>query len=171
MAEINASPVQGGKKRPERQLRVDMTPMVDLGFLLITFFIFTTVAQSPQTLKLVLPVDGPSTLTGKTKTLTVLLNEPGKAVCYKGIASEKPPLQHVSMAAGSSELRKVILAKQRLLKQHTGTADSLVVVIKPGQESHYQQLIAVLDEMAICEVKKHVVAEPDADDHLLLSSE
>ncbi len=169
MAEIINNP--GAGKAGSRQLKVDMTPMVDLGFLLITFFIFTTAIEAPTTLKLVLPVDGPSTPTPQTRTLTVLLNEPGLAACYEGTAGENPVLQYADMNAGSSGLRNIILDKQQRLRSLTGTADSMMVIIKPGPESNYRQLIAALDEMAICEVKRHVVAAMDNDDQLLLSSQ
>lgn len=157
-------------KKGTRTLQIDMTPMVDLGFLLITFFIFTTTIESPQTLKLLLPVDGPSTPIPQTKSLTILLSESDRAICYIGMPGDEA-LLHANMQPGSTELRDIILAKQAELRETTGTADGLTVIIKPGKESNYRQLIAVLDEMAICEVKKHVVATMDNDDQLLAYSQ
>lgn len=169
MAEILNSSRAG--KSIARQLKVDMTPMVDLGFLLITFFIFTTAMETPQTLKLVLPVDGDDTPTARSKTLTLLLHEPGRAACYEGAAGEMPVLQYADMDAGNLGLRNIIMAKQQRLRTLSGTADSMIVIIKPGPESNYRQLIAALDEMTICEVKRHVVAAMDNDDQLLVSSQ
>ena len=62
-----------------KALRIDMTPMVDLGFLLITFFIFNTVVTKPSAMHLLLPVEGPSTPFAATRTLTVLLADGGNA--------------------------------------------------------------------------------------------
>ena len=62
-ADVSAPESGGGKKGPgvkkqtRKDTKVDMTPMVDLGFLLITFFIFTTTINSPKAFKLNIPDD------------------------------------------------------------------------------------------------------------------
>ncbi len=169
MAEIIQAPRPG--KRSFRQLGVDMTPMVDLGFLLITFFIFSTTLDTPAVLKLVLPTDGPSTPIAQTKTLTILLNGEDRAVCYEGAAYENPILYHADMKTDATGLRDMLLRKQQMLRSVSGNADAMIVVIKPTPQSTYRQLVAALDEMAICGVKKYVVANMDNDDQLLVSSQ
>lgn len=173
MAEINLP--QTGKfnasKSASRSLRVDMTPMVDLGFLLITFFIFTSVAYKPAAMSLILPADGNPTKIPVTKTLTVLLDGNNKAVCYEGFLNDKPGIHTVSMAAGSEELRKVLAAKQKEMRLASVSPDSLIVVIKPGENSNYQQLVAALDEMIICGVKKHALAKQEESDINLLNTQ
>lgn len=165
------TPSTGKKtKTAARQIRIDMTPMVDLGFLLITFFIFTAVVQKPTAMSLILPVEGKSTtLTAETKTLTVLLGRNDAAICYEGLGAENADTRSALLQSGSNELRNIILAKQNKLKALTGTADSMVVIIRPGMESNYSNLVAALDEMTICDVKKHAVASLNPEDEKLLA--
>src|SRR4028119_1951840 len=73
----------GSPKRNLHSLKVDMTPMVDLGFLLITFFIFTTSMAEPNITKLIMPANGEPAPVKESKTITVLLDK-DKVYLYKG---------------------------------------------------------------------------------------
>lgn len=171
MADINIS--SPGKLKPgiiRHSTRVDMTPMVDLGFLLITFFIFTAVVEKPKAMKLLLPKDGPDMNVPKSKTITVLSGINNSIVCYEGFANEKPSTHYFNIAGTNTGLREYIFEKQKQMKNAGVSPDSLIVVIKPGEESDYRQLMHVLDEMAICEVKRHALAKQDEWDKELLSA-
>src|ERR1044071_4850363 len=78
----------GVKKAKKLSTRVDMTPMVDLGFLLITFFIFTTTMQTPSTMKLNMPKDTKKEEEqNKAKAsgaLTILLGKDNHVFYYEG---------------------------------------------------------------------------------------
>lgn len=171
MADINIS--SPGKLKPgiiRHSTRVDMTPMVDLGFLLITFFIFTAVVEKPKAMKLLLPADGPPTNIPTSKTITVLSGKDNSIICYEGLANEKPSTHYFNIAGTNTGLREYIFEKQKQMKNAGVSPDSLIVVIKPGEESDYRQLMHVLDEMAICEVKRHALAKQDEWDKELLSA-
>src|SRR5579875_2231614 len=94
MAEMDTSGGGGHKKGPgvkkgkKLSTRVDMTPMVDLGFLLITFFIFTTTISQPTTLKLNLPQDTKNpeeqTKTKASGALTIMLGKDNNVFYYEG---------------------------------------------------------------------------------------
>src|SRR5579872_6478254 len=93
MAEMDTSGGGGHKKGPgvkkgkKLSTRVDLTPMVDLGFLLITFFIFTTTMSQPTTLHLHLPKDVPNDQRQPAKesqVITFLLGKKDMVYYYEG---------------------------------------------------------------------------------------
>src|SRR3954468_20783319 len=74
----------GVKRTRKLSTRVDMTPMVDLGFLLITFFIFTTSLNQPKAMRLIMPDDAKDAKPNETPesgVLTILLGS-GNSVFY-----------------------------------------------------------------------------------------
>jgi biopolymer transport protein ExbD len=73
MADLNIVLPGKGKKYSRPSLKIDMTPMVDLGFLLISFFIFTTSISTPAVTKLFMPADGVPSKLGESNALTLLL--------------------------------------------------------------------------------------------------
>ena len=79
---------RGVKKAKKLSTRVDMTPMVDLGFLLITFFVFTTTMQSPTALPLNLPKDikdpKDQTEVKESGVITIMLGKDNHVYYYEG---------------------------------------------------------------------------------------
>src|SRR5436309_7385816 len=93
MAEINTPNAAGGKAGARRSkklsTRVDLTPMVDLGFLLITFFIFTTTMSTPKATTLVMPKDSKdSTEAAVSTALTLLPSNNNQVFYYNGELSD-----------------------------------------------------------------------------------
>ena len=134
-------------------------------FLLITFFIFNSVVSKPSAMQLLLPADGPSAPSAETRTLTVLLAQNGEAVCYEGFAHEPSGIHKINLFNDQAALRNIITKKRQAL---AGKA-ALMVIIKPGSQSNYRQLVAALDEMTISGVKKYAMAEMDESDKKLLT--
>src|ERR1044071_158472 len=83
MATIIPQPI-GKSKTPLHAVKIDMTPMVDLGFLLITFFIFTTSLMEPTVTKLAMPKESKDTATLFEKTLLTMLVDKDNAYVYEG---------------------------------------------------------------------------------------
>lgn len=151
----------GVKKAKKLSTRVDMTPMVDLGFLLITFFIFTTTVASPTALKLFLPkdVDKPEeqNKVKESGAFTIMLGKDDQVYYYEGLDPTK--LQ----ASNFKGIREQILRK----KQSTNPED-LVVIIKPTVDATYKNTVDILDEMTIAEIKRYAMVDITADEYKLI---
>src|SRR5215207_5710219 len=91
MAEMDTSGGGGHKKGPgvkkskKQSTKVDLTPMVDLGFLLITFFVFTTTASEPREIQLLMPAGQMATTpVGDSKVLTIIPLSGDSILYYHG---------------------------------------------------------------------------------------
>jgi len=141
--------------------RVDMTPMVDLGFLLITFFIFTTTMAQPTAMNLFMPkdVDKPDdqNKVKETGAFTILLGKSDQVYFYEGMDPTK--LQ----ASNFKLIREEIMKK----KQNTNPED-LVVIIKPSEDATYKNTVDILDEMTINEIKRYAMVDITEDEFKLV---
>jgi biopolymer transport protein ExbD len=169
MAEIQpaAGPQKGGKRRAKKMsTKIDMTPMVDLAFLLLTFFMLTTTFARPYTMELTMPVKStePSTVP-PSKSMTIILGKGHKVHYFFGLNAPQdksvpvPELKTTSFAANG--IRPVLQAR---LRQQPG----LVVLIKPSVDSKYQDMVDILDEMNITQQKKYALVKITTDDLTLL---
>src|SRR5688572_25592690 len=96
MAEIDSSEKRSGKKsfsrsRSHRSTRVDLTPMVDLGFLLITFFVFTSALSTPKVMDLYETKEDESKPIKNSAALTILIGKDHQLFYYHGILNDKDP--------------------------------------------------------------------------------
>ncbi len=145
----------GVKKQARKDARVDMTPMVDLGFLLITFFIFTTTINSPKAFKLNIPDDSAKddeqTEAKASGAFTVLLSKDNNVFYYEGqLASDGSNFK-------SSNFKEI---RAELLKKKANTPEKdLVVIIKPDETSAYKNVVDILDEMQITDIKRYAVVD------------
>ena len=160
MADIQI-PIEAKTKSLHRKslsTRVDLTPMVDLGFLLITFFIFTTATSKPNGMKLFLPDEGQTnkpTLAAESKVLTLLLTD-SLVIYYNGSSSNRYSTTDYS----TKGLRALILEKKKQVASIWKKENETVILIKPSQKSTYKNIVAVLDEMQLNNIKKFVLMEP-----------
>ena len=141
-----------------KAIKMDMTPMVDLGFLLITFFIFTTSMAEPLGLKLYMPKDGDSSNIGEGNVASLLLGEGNIIFYYEGkwkdaLASNSIKRTNYSVHSGIGDL---IRTKQKKLG---AGKDDLMLLIKPTKGSTYQNLVSALDEVLINDIKKYAIME------------
>ena len=115
----------GVKKAKKLSTRVDMTPMVDLGFLLITFFVFTATMSAPTTLDLNMPkdVDDPlkKTEVKESAVLTILLGKDNHVYYYEG-PLEVTEGKNNFKSSTYKEIRKVIIDKKAEVKKNFNEA-------------------------------------------------
>lgn len=165
MAEIQ---VKGGKSSP----KVDLTAMVDLGLLLITFFMFTTTMAKPKAMQIQMPYKD-STLKEDQKNaikedeaLTILLSKDHRIYYYEGIGTDptNPPKVEVTYFKDTEGIRDVIIEKKKKVQSLISSGvlapdDNLTIVIKPDAESTTDDLVRMLDEMTINMVPIYAVVD------------
>jgi biopolymer transport protein ExbD len=148
-----------------------MTPMVDLGFLLITFFVFTSELRRPNTLDLVMPKEGKDMPVAESLSLTILLGNEGQVYYYEGEWSLKKV--HKASFHVANGIGRVIREKQQLLDLHPVRGEGrngLMLVIKPGPGTNYKHIIDAMDEVLINGVKKYAITRPGKEENLYLES-
>jgi biopolymer transport protein ExbD len=163
MAEMDTSSGGGHKKGPgvkkqkKQSTRVDLTPMVDLGFLLITFFVFTTTMSQSTAMNMNEPKDD-STKQLRVKNsgaMTILLGKKDQVYYYYG-QLEPDKLSEQFKSTSFKEIRDLIVQK----KKNTNI-DDLMYIIKSDKQSTFKNAIDILDEMTICGVPPGHYAEVD----------
>lgn len=170
MAELNTG--DGGGKKGSKKVRskkqnskVDLTAMVDLAFLLITFFMLTTTLSKPQSMNLGLPDKDEDPTKNKdvkvdeNRTMTILLGDNNKLVRYVGLlATPVSGGAPKDFEYGKDGIRKELLSRKAAVLQYTGTKDKgMIVIIKPSKKSNYRNLVDILDEMAIVGVPTYAI--------------
>jgi biopolymer transport protein ExbD len=169
MAEMDTSGGGGHKKGPgvkkskKLSTRVDLTPMVDLGFLLITFFIFTTTMSQPTVMPLYLPKDvekpEEQNKVKESAVLTIMLGKNNQVYYYEGIDPSK------LKSSNFKDIRDVVLDKKR----RTDPKD-FVVVLKPTQDATYKNTVDILDEMRIDDLHRFAMVDITSDEYKLIQA-
>ncbi|HVW94726.1 MAG TPA: biopolymer transporter ExbD [Mucilaginibacter sp.] len=164
MAELDTSgggKHKGGKVRSKKaSTRVDLTAMVDLAFLLITFFMFTTTLNKPKAMNLAMPdnsVKQSNLPVAETRTMTILLGSHNKLEWYMGLPGKSAPTVD---GYGPNGLRKALIDNQKqVAASHAAPDNTLIVLIKPSDKSTYENLVNVLDEMSITNVQSYAIVK------------
>jgi biopolymer transport protein ExbD len=168
MAEIDSSQgggKGGGKVRSKKaSTKVDMTPMVDLAFLLITFFMLATTLSKPQAMQLNMPDkndkndDVPKIK--NTESMTLIIGEKNKLYYYTDV--EKPELLETNYSAKGA---------RRLFNEGNALTPKFTILVKPLEKSNYKNLVDILDELDITKSRFAVVDPSPQDIQLVLQKE
>lgn len=192
MAEIIDSGGGGkgkGKKRAKKHgARIDMTPMVDLGFLLLTFFVLTSQFSKPKTMEINMPVE-PKDKKNTTKVdsataMTMLLTENEDKIYYyygmfkpetsilKTTDFSKEGIRKVMMKRNEKVIKQVNELKEKLSRGEIadttykrlavgfkGDKKAVFVIVKADEKAKYKSVIDVIDELNVADVGKYALVD------------
>jgi biopolymer transport protein ExbD len=156
----------GVRRMKKISLKTDMTPMVDLGFLLITFFVFTAEMSKPVAVKLNMPKEGgDATPVGNSNALTFLLDASDRVYYYHGNWDEASAKNQVLETDFSVKdgLGKIIRDKQQWLDVNNTKEKrkGLILLIKAGTGASYKNVVDALDETTINAVTKYFLVRAE----------
>jgi biopolymer transport protein ExbD len=159
MATIQESaPEKSAPKRIRKSYHLDMASLVDLAFLLLTFFIMTTNFQKHHIMSLDMPhEDGENPPKKADEVMTVYLTGNNQIYWHMG---DDPTPQRTTYAG--SGIRKIFLEKNAAVRK-------IFVLIKPTDQSRYQNVIDVLDEIDITDIQRYAIVKLETEDLALLT--
>lgn len=155
----------GVRRMVRHNLKIDMTPMVDLGFLLISFFIITTELSKPRAPILNMPKDGGPSEIADSKALTVLIGKNDRLFYYHGNLDPGGKISETTYSYDDG-LGKIIREKQAQLFAKGGEEErkGLMLLIKAGEEASYENVIDILDEVLINDVRRYAVLKLESSE-------
>lgn len=188
MAEINTDKGGHEKGKPKKlSTRIDFTPMVDLGFLLITFFMLATSMAKPQTMEINMPSkekvkDEQQNKVKASKAMTIVLGKDNRVFYYFGTTENGVDPKVMETNFDPDGIRKILLDRNKDVNKQIDSLklvktskkitqeeykvksaeiknnkDAVVVLIKPSDVSIYANLVDILDEMQITNIGKYAI--------------
>jgi biopolymer transport protein ExbD len=142
------------KKKRRLNVRIDMTPMVDVAFLLLTFFMLTTTMNRPQTMEINLPPDNKAKVEiAESNLMTIMVKDNG--TIYYVLAKNDP--QRVEF----KDLRSTLSTK---LQENP----KLVTLIKIDRKGKYSMMVDIMDQLNLANITRFSLAPMSDDDHKIL---
>lgn len=163
MAEVASSTGGQGRSKvriKKSSIRIDMTPMVDLAFLLLTFFMLSMRLSDPYVLKITMPEKEGDAVTpiSDKQVITFVLGEKDKIYWYEGVNDPKVNVTDYS----PDGIRKLLLKKNKEIK-------NMYILIKPSEKSRYKNIVDIFDEITITDMKRYALVKITPDDTRLIA--
>lgn len=146
---------KGKKRKKSRRLgiRMDMTPLVDVAFLLLTFFMLTTSMARPQTMEINLPPEEVKIEIAESNLLTIRVNS--KEQIFWSVGIEAPAKIEFS-------------ALREFLRLRSEQNPKLVTLVKVDREAKYSTMVNMMDELNLANITRFSLAPMlDSDKELL----
>ncbi len=164
MGEVNTGQENGGKagmlpKSKKLSTRVDMTPVVDLAFLLLTFFMLATTFIKPQVMELILPevkedqTDTTLPKVNEKNVLNIVLGGDDRIFWYVGMTD--PQVTESDYSA---------IGIRSILTDHRNRLEKLVVLVKPDTMATYENMVDILDELEITDIARYALVDMSEED-------
>ncbi|KMQ59242.1 biopolymer transporter ExbD [Chryseobacterium angstadtii] len=157
MAEVIAQEKQGGKQK-KKLIRVDMTPMVDLGFLLITFFMFTTNFTKPNVMDLGLPAKGtpPSgPVVDQRNQVTFILGKDNRVFYHQSNETDLNSENLKETDFSGVKISKIISEAYK----KAPVPENFTVIVKPTDDANYKNFVDILDNIAISKKERYGITD------------
>lgn len=146
-----------GKKRKKMRrvgIRIDMTPLVDIAFLLLTFFMMTTTMTKPQTMEINLPPEDVKVEIAESNLLTLRVTEAGVVFWNMGIdAPERIQFEKL----------------REFLKERNEANPKLVTLVKVDRQGKYSTMVNMIDELNLANITRFSLAPLTDQDRVLLA--
>jgi hypothetical protein len=183
----------GKKKAKKGSARIDMTPMVDLAFLLLTFFVLAATLAKPKAMEILYPKevddDKDQTKVKAFLTTTILLGEDEDEIFYYEGVYKKDSTQLKKTDLSKDGVRKLMLEKNKDIiflvdqlkekvakkeiteeqydeayKDVVGGDNAAICIIKTLPKTKYKNVISSIDELNICSVRKRAIQDMTEDE-------
>ena len=162
---------RGGVRAKKASTKIDMTPMVDLGFLLVTFFILTTTMQRPKAMPIVMPDKEETKDTSKVReseAMTIILGANDRIFYYYGITDPKVEVTNFA------KIRNILIDKNQevsaLQTQNGWNQVGVIVLLKATDDSKYENFVNLLDELRISQVRTYAIVDMTDDEKGMLAA-
>jgi len=160
MASVDTAAPRGHDKKKKKRrkmrrlgVRIDMTPMVDVAFLLLTFFIYTTTMSRPQTMEINMPPRDVSVPVAETNLLTLRVKEDGSI--YWNMGFEKPEkIEFKGLRA--------------FLAEKIGQNPKLITLLKIDRKGKYTMMVDIMDEFTLAGISRFSIAHMEDTDKKIL---
>jgi biopolymer transport protein ExbD len=129
----------GRKKRRRAAIRIDMTPMVDIAFLLLIFFMVTTVFRKPQAMEMNLPPPDVQVKVPESNVLQLYVDQTNR-VFYRFAKDPLSPIEYKGLVP--------------FFKQHAEANSNLIVLVKLDRAAPYETMVSVLDDLEFASMKR-----------------
>jgi biopolymer transport protein ExbD len=152
------SHAKGKKKKKKRAgIRIDMTPLVDVCMLLLTFFMVTTIFNKPQTMELNLPPDSNVQVEVAATTLLTVRVAPNMEI-YWNMGNEPTALKKIPF----KELRPLLVEKLRNIPK-------LITLVQIDREAKYNDMVDIIDELNLANITRFSIAPMKDTDKKLIA--